>query len=251
MIQGLYSAASGLLGESNRLKALANNLDNLNTPGFRAQLLNLVADPTTPVDATASGPIGTMASAVAGTEYIDVTPGPIHQTSRRLDLAIVGPGFFTVKTTNGVAYTRQGDFVLDRRGRLSTLSGNLVLSATGQPIVLASDQVTVTRSGQVHQGGRVIAQLGIATFVRPQNLLMAGNGLLTATARAGTAQPFPTARVWQGYLESSNVSVSSSMADALEAFRAYQSDAQSVTAIGQALNLCVRDVGLGPGATPS
>jgi flagellar basal-body rod protein FlgF len=143
MIKGLYAAASAMLANLSRQGALAHNIANLDTPGFKQIMVSLEDFKETAVVSSAgsqAGPqwlhwIGNLGLGVEPTpEMTDYTAGAFKNTGEQLDLAIQGPGFFRVETPNGERFTRDGRFALDNEGQLVTVDGYRVLDSSGQPI---------------------------------------------------------------------------------------------------------------------
>src|SRR5260370_37859832 len=127
----LASAAAGMRAQTARLDAIAENLANAQTPGYRAQ--RSVAQAFGDQMRTA-----TLAPAVQG---------PIRHTGVDTDLALVGPGFFAVKGQDGVEYTRDGRMSLDADGFLCDVRGRRVLGSLGA--------VRLPKGALIHPDGRI------------------------------------------------------------------------------------------------
>jgi len=196
----LSIALSGLT--ASRLRALthANNLANLNTPGYKAQR----ADSATGArgDSVRISAIGRSQSA-----------GFLRPTGNPLDVAIDGPGFFQVQDAQGNRfYTRAGAFQLDADGNLVTPEGLMLVPPITVP---AGAQVSIAPDGTVSaQVGDAppepIGQIELATFNNPEGLALAENGLATATPASGPPILNPpgaggAGRLVSGHLEGSNV----------------------------------------------
>ena len=109
-----------------RQEVLANNLANVNTPGFRAET---VAFRVAPVNGEG---LQTRAFVAETTPGADFTPGVITSTGRTLDIAIQGQGFFAVQGADGrEGYTRNGGFTVNDQGQLVTHAGQAVLGDGG------------------------------------------------------------------------------------------------------------------------
>jgi flagellar basal-body rod protein FlgG len=246
MIRGLYSATAGMLTMLVRAQTIANNLANVNTPGFREDTLRLSAFPQQLVSRLFSGPrlIGTLGTGVLNEAAgIRLTQAGLRATDHPLDLAIQGPGFFSVQTAQGVRYTRDGSFRRDGANQLVTSQGDLVLSAAGTPITLPPGAVTVLPAGEILVDGQPVAQLGVVEFGAPQLLQKAANNLLEDAG--GQAQPAPAAGsvVQQGYLEGSNVDPARAMADLLATQRVYEASARMVQIQDEMVQRAVNEVG--------
>lgn len=144
MIRSLWSAASGMLAQQMNVDTIANNLANVNTPGFKKSrlefedLLYQVIRPPQQVGTgrdsrTAPGlDVGLGVRPVATLRQF--SPGNLQPTDNPNDFAIRGEGFFVVTDGTSKFYTRAGNFQLDGAGNLVTPEGYKLLSATGQPI---------------------------------------------------------------------------------------------------------------------
>jgi len=212
-VQPLYLLAAGGERALEELTVTANNIANVNTPGFKRILIEEMSQhvPQNKGDAynllifprfKATHPI--------------LSQGAIKKTGAPLDLAIKGRGFFAVKTPGGELYTRNGHFFIDSAGRLVDSKGNPVLDISGGEITLQEGaKVTITEDGVVYQDGVEVGILKIVDFnsVRP----------VGDSYYAGIGEPMPTdGAVLQGYLESSNVEPIKEMVNLIEAQRRFE-----------------------------
>src|SRR5579862_6897512 len=164
MIRALYTAASGMNAQQTNVDNIANNLANANTAGYktrRAQFQDLLyqnmVQPGSSAGQQSTTPTGLqlgLGTRAASNEII-FTQGNFTQTSNPLDLVIQGNGFFQVRTPSGdLAYTRAGQFQLNRDGSLVDANGNLLepqitLPQNAQAITIATDgTVSYTVPGQ-------------------------------------------------------------------------------------------------------
>src|SRR5215831_9122273 len=128
MDAGIFSAMSGSLAAQTRLDALANNIANASTAGFKAERVLQRAERAGDV---APPPNAVPTPVTRERVQTDFTQGPINQTGNPLDVALAGNGFFVVKTDHGERLTRSGDFTLDNGGYLVTGDGSRVQSTSG------------------------------------------------------------------------------------------------------------------------
>src|SRR5205807_7196124 len=154
MIRALYSAASGMTAQQLNVDNIANNLANANTAGYkmrRAQFQDLLYQSMIQPGASAGQQsvvptglqlgLGTRASS----NEIIFTQGNFSQTNNPLDVVIQGNGFFQVRKASGdLAYTRDGNFHMNRDGSLVDNIGNLLepqitLPQNAQTITIATD----------------------------------------------------------------------------------------------------------------
>src|SRR5665213_110958 len=173
MIRALYSAASGMNAQQLNVDNIANNLANANTAGYKARraqfqdlLYQNVVQPGAAASQSTTTPAGLqlgMGTRAASNEII-FTQGNFSETDNPLDLVIQGNGFFQVRQPNGeLAYSRDGEFQLDKNGSLVTSNGNLLqpqitIPQSAQSITIAGDgtvsylqpgQTAATTAGQI------------------------------------------------------------------------------------------------------
>jgi flagellar basal-body rod protein FlgF len=200
---GYYAACAGLQAQSKALELVANNLANVNTTGFRAQqglFRSLVADSL----AGSENPLNRAVNSFSllGDSRIDLSSGNLQRTGNTLDVAIEGPGFFTIQTRAGVLYTRNGNFQVSSSGKLTTAAGDPVFGQQG-PISIPSGTISISPDGTVSSDGAVVDKLRITEFPRTSSPTPVGS--LYYSVPANDAQPAASSYVRQGMLESSNV----------------------------------------------
>ena len=123
---------SGLNASSKNLDVIGHNIANANTTGFkssRAEFADLVAS-SMGAGGGANYGIGVEVAAVAQ----QFSQGNVTVTGNNLDVAINGNGFFKVQQADGsAAYTRAGNFKLDKTGDLVTNGGAQVMGFRVDP----------------------------------------------------------------------------------------------------------------------
>lgn len=217
MENSLYVGLSSQVVLQENMNIIANNVANLNTPGFRGQ--NMI------FQEFVEKPRGMREDVSLVNDYgqYQVTdPGPVKVTGNPLDVALVGPGFLGIVTPDGVQYTRAGNFAMTADGTLVNARGMPVAGAGGGPITIPPDakNVYIDNNGAVSTDAGQVGQLMVAEFANYQTLNPAGNGLYT------TDQPPvpPTGTtVIQGKLEGSNVQAVVEMTRMIDVLREYQS----------------------------
>jgi flagellar basal-body rod protein FlgF len=198
-----------------QLEVLAHNVANATASGFKAETLLLE-----PV-AVAAGRHQRLAFVQDVGMVRDLDPGPIIATGNPLDLAIEGPGYFSVETDQGVRYTRSGQFRLDDQGELSTANGATVLDDGGAALALPVDAgpITIAADGTVSSAAGIAGRIELVTFADEQRLSKVGDGLYRTDQ---TPQPASESRLVQGSLEGSNVQPIIEMTRMMATVRAYQ-----------------------------
>jgi flagellar basal-body rod protein FlgF len=208
-----------------RMEIAANNLANVSTNGFKADML--ITDDIAPQPAQSEEAPNDIRFVEDLAVARDMRAGPIAATGEPFDVAIDGEGFFTVLGPGGPLYTRNGAFRLSGEGALVTAAGLPVLDGGGAPIVFDArgERPLIGRDGAISVGGVEVGRIGVAAFERPGALMKVGDSLWDA---AGQPQGEFTGRVVQGALEGSNVSPVAELTRLIEIARAYESAARVV-----------------------
>jgi flagellar basal-body rod protein FlgF len=249
MIRGIYTATAGLATATLRLGAVSNNIANASTPGYRQDRLPDQVGRTIDLQRWAvdaqGRPVGNIVlGPQVGISQLDLTPGPLQETSNPLDLAVAGTGFFSIRATDGsTRYTRDGGFHADVDGSLRSRDGSSVLDSNNQPITLPyGAEISVASDGSLMANGATVAQLQLVDFPTGQTLSKVGGGMYTAPAGA-LGQPVAGSQIYQGYLEGSNVDLSESMVSTMNLVRAYESNQKMLQMQDETLKSTVNDVG--------
>jgi flagellar basal-body rod protein FlgF len=221
----IYTSMSGAKAAMQRQDALAGNLANVSTPGFRAELEAFRA---VPVEGSGAS---TRVFALETTTGYDASPGPVTETGRNLDVAVKGSSWLTVQALDGTeAYTRGGAFEVSNDGTLTTAAGLPVLGDGGPIQVPPNTAVSIGSDGTVSAksaDGRSNA-IGKLKLVTPESPLTRGDDGLFRAAD-GDLQADTTAQVVSGALEGSNVSAVSSMVAMISAARQFEAQMKLLT----------------------
>ncbi|MGI9457837.1 MAG: flagellar hook-basal body protein, partial [Aeoliella sp.] len=166
---GMYMSAEGALAQTQRLEVIANNLANVNTVGFKPDVTGFQARLAEAIQqGSATHGDRSNSDVGGGVSVIDVSTnysaGRLQETGNKLDMAIIGDGFFQVDDGNGEQLlTRAGNFSLDNQNRLVSTNGMPVLDASGGEITLAPDVPwDLSATGEIRQGGAKL-RLGLVT----------------------------------------------------------------------------------------
>ncbi len=233
MLQGFYTAASGMFMQQRSLNVIANNLANMQTPGFKTsrvisstfeqQFLNRFEK----YKATGIG-VGNPARIVDEVPDIFTFNG-VTETSRPFDMAITGYGFFNIQGEDGQTYlTRDGQFDLDDEGFL-VLRGRGRVLGTGGPLQLNTSSISVAANGQITNSltGAVLGQLAITVPADDAAIDQNANGLFTL-AGGGVGAPAQNPELVQGAYENSNVNMTDEMTAMMMAQRNFSSASQAL-----------------------
>jgi flagellar basal-body rod protein FlgG len=247
MLRALYTAASGMEAQQLNIDTIAHNLANINTSGFKlrkAQFQDLlyqnIRQAGASNTATTEIPVGLqvgLGTKPVATEII-FRQGDFANTNNPLDAVIQGQGFFQIRQSNGqIAYTRNGNFHMNRDGNLVTSDGDLLdpqitIPSDQTGITIGSDgTVTVMQAGQSQP--QQVGKIELATFQNPSGLQNLGNSLFMPTqasgeAVTGTPGENGVGTILQGYVEQSNVSVVEEMVNMIVSQRAYEANSKVI-----------------------
>jgi len=233
--RALLAAASGMAAQQQNLDTIADDLANADVAGFKGsmQIFGELAAPGSPGAGTVS----------LGTRVL-LAQGKLERAGGPCDLAIDGPGFFTVIDASGRrAYTRDGSFARAADGSLRNAANQRL---EGVRIPAGALSLRVLENGVVQaafaNGTRAAGRVRLAEFDAPDRLRNVGGALFEATPDSGPAREVvpggsdgPKLRF--GMLERSNVSIVEAMMRILTAQRAYEANAKGVQAADEMLRI--------------
>ena len=203
----IYIGMTGAKQAFEQQASIANNMANVSTPGFRAQINSYLAVPVV------GDALATRTMVTATTAGADLRSGPLMPTGRALDVAVRGDGWLTVKTPDGSeAFTRVGNLQVGADGQLQTMDARPLVGEAGPLVVPPGSSLTVTNEGVVSAlaaGDSAVggAEVGRLKLVNPaaSDLVRGEDGLFRLRPGAPAASADPTVRLRSGVLEGSNV----------------------------------------------
>ncbi len=216
----IYLSMSGAKTMMERQEVLANNLANVSTIGFRAQLH---AFRSVPVEGSGAS---TRVYSLETTPGYDAAAGPTIPTGRPLDVAMHGNAWLAVQASNGTeAYTRAGALTVNAEGTLMTHGGLPVLGEGGPLQVPPNAPVSIATDGTVtaNTGAEAPVVVGRLKLVTPEGQLIRGDDTLFRAPGGGELDADPEARLQSGALEGSNVSPVGAMVAMIGASRQFES----------------------------
>jgi flagellar basal-body rod protein FlgF len=246
LLRGIYTAASGMLAQALKTDVLANNLANVDTPGYRRETTIVEAFPTQLLmreEKRQYTPIGTLGTGVLAVGvHNSFLPGRIYTTGNPLDVALAGHGFFAIDTPGQRSYTRDGSFTINAGGWLVTQDGFRVLGENGPIYIGDAKEILIDSEGVVTVDGEVRDRLLIVEFLDRGGLVKQGGNRYTATPDAG--MPFRyRSTVIQGSLEMANVNTVREMVNLIEVQRAYESSQKVIQAFDETLGKLINVIG--------
>jgi flagellar basal-body rod protein FlgG len=246
----MWISKTGVQAQDAKLQAIANNLANANTVGFKRDRV-VFEDLFYSVEqqpGTQRADNNTLASGVqlgngtrlVGTQKVFST-GSLQTTSRELDVAINGNGFLQVRRPNGEsAYTRAGQLGVDPNGILTNAAGlplipQITVPANVTHIAIGENGVVSGTTDGSSAAPVQLGQLTLTSFINPTGLLALGENLFQETAASGApTEGIPgenqLGKLKQGALEGSNVQVVEEMVDMIAAQRTYEMNTKVLSA---------------------
>lgn len=217
MENSIYVGLSRQMVLKNNMDIIANNIANVNTPGFRGQNLmfkEYLSDPR--------GNEFPMSFVYDVGQYDATDAGPVQTTNNPLDVALNGPGFLGVIGPDGqVGYTRAGQFELSADGTLITAGGFPVASEGGSSIAIpaGSTSVSIDKKGVVSNQDGPVGKLMVVEFENLQRLNPQGNNIYKTDL---APQPAENTTVNSGQIEGSNVKPVIEMTRMIDTLRSFQ-----------------------------
>lgn len=217
----IYTTVSGAVAQEIRLSAIANNLANAQTPGYKS---------SKPIFEAVLG--STVSDAENAETYVNVSEGhtdfsgaPLIQSGGSLDVALEGEGFFVIDTPTGPMYTRNGQFTLDSEKRLVTISGHAVRGSGGAITIDPSEggEVVIENDGSVFVDGESVGKITVTDFQDTAFLKPTGKGYFVNSEPTNGEIEASNYSIKQGAFEASNVEVVKEMVDMIATVRAYES----------------------------
>lgn len=278
MLRGIYTSTCGMLIESMRQDITANNIANVDTPGFKADRIAIKSEPEWQIHRVDDRKferirlgidpmphIGDMATGAAIAERYTVhNQGQIVNTGNDLDVALDGEGFFMVNTEEGPRFTRAGNFRLSNDGRLVDGNGAELAAITpnvavnpethvimegGEPGITTTDvrmelgaTYRIGEDGQVFQGNDPLYRLVVVKFPNPELLVKTGDNYYTYGGPNIGNFAYET-RTIQGALEGSNVKAVDEMVRMITLLRSYEANQKIIQTHDEALGRAVNNLG--------
>jgi len=279
LIRGWYTGASGMRAQQWRLDAVANNLANVATDGYKKDVAAFKAFPELLIrrqdddgvyqhpfgSADAAPIVGKMGTGVELNElFTNFDQGALKETSSDFDIALDGKGFFSIATPWGERYTRNGSFQLGKEGILETKEGYPVLGENGYLRVKANNfqvdkdgrvwinaaidddpNVMVSKQSNTWEDTQMLDTLKIVEFDIDRYLEKQGSSLYKESDTSGPASVIGDGRrpkVFQGFIEASNVDPVTEMVNMIEVNRSYEANQKIIQVEEAALGVLINQV---------
>ncbi len=248
MLYGLYLSATGIITSSHKQDVVANNLANSESVGFKRDIASFKERLTEAQERGRPGLSNPMLEKLGGgilasPSLVDSRQGDLEPTGNALDVAIEGDGYFAVRNQGQSRLTRNGQFMVDNKGRmcLSNDDGQNVLDPKGKPIILAPGlPTTIAKDGTITQNGQPVGRIGLFDVADRAKLLKQGGTLLSHPDQ--TLVP-ASGNLRSEFVERANVDPATELADLMETQRNLEANANMIRYQDQTLGRLVNEVG--------
>ena len=227
----LENIKNTMLANLTKNEVVANNLANVQTNGYRKDTLFIEYMQN---ELTIKSSIST-----------DFSQGRLTDTHNPLDIALQGPGFFTIETQDEEYYTRDGHFAVGNSGELLTSSGDYIMGLSGR-IYLSTDgnkpaDISINQQGDIYLDKEYLDTLKIVDVANKEALKKIGAGYYSIDP-AGDITLVENANIIQGNLEESNVNPINEMIQLIDLQRQYESLHRTIRSIDTALGKAANDI---------
>ncbi|MCB0746240.1 MAG: flagellar hook basal-body protein [Ignavibacteriae bacterium] len=233
MIEGLQNAAKSMHDKIHNIQIVANNLANISTNGFKREI-----------------PFAEFMERLENegvTNITDFSEGEFVETDNPLDLAISGNAFFSINTERGTELTKNGQFIIDGEGFLTTKDGNKVLGEKGfinldDALVKSSNEISITDDGEIKSGKFTIDYLKIVKVEDPKKLERAENQTFFNEDQ-DYEKVFPgDFKIHQGFVEGSNTNPILEMQAMIQLQKDYEASQKMIASLDGMLSQ-TKDIG--------
>lgn len=235
MLDAITATQVAMLQDQLRLQSISQNVSNMQTPGYKRQLIE-----TRGFDEQFHAQMESVSQQMQfSTQNVQ---GTFVQSHRPNELALAGDGFFEVQTDEGMFYTRRGDFHVNEHGELATVTGALLLGNSGALHVEDND-FTIDSSGGVFVDHHKVDQVNIVQFDHPEQLNYLGQGLYESQEN-----PHPvdgSTHLLQGHLEQSNVKSIDEMMEMVKTSRHFEASQRIMRTADGLLSSAINQLGEG------
>ena len=235
MLDAITATQVAMLQDQLRLQSISQNVSNMQTPGYKRQLIESPG-----FDEQVQAQMGSVSQSMQlSTQNVQ---GTFVQSRLPNELALAGDGYFEVQTDDGVFYTRRGDFHVNEHGELATATGARLLGKGG--VLRVDDNAySIDASGGVLIDGHKVDQINVVQFSSTEALDYQGQGLYEsqeAPLSAGSAT-----HVLQGFLEQSNVKSIDEMMEMVKTARHFEASQRVMRTADGLLSTAINQLGEG------
>ena len=235
MLDAISATHVAMLQDQVRLQSISQNVSNMQTPGYKRQLIEAEG-----FDEQIMAQMTSVSQELQRSTQFQ--QGTFIQSKQPNELSLAGDGFFEVQTDEGVFYTRRGDFHVNEQGELTTATGARLLGKGGA-LRVEDNAYTIDSSGNISIDNHKVDQVNVVRFSHPEQLNYHGQGLYESLEA-----PIPTdgsTRVLQGFLEQSNVKSIDEMMEMVKTSRHFEASQRVMRTADNMLSTAINQLGEG------
>jgi flagellar basal-body rod protein FlgF len=238
MQSALYVGLSAQVALEKRLQTIANNVANVNTSGFRTDVVKF----ETVLSRAGATPV---AFSSPGNNIISREAGNVTETGNPLDVAVVGQGFVAFAGPNGTVYTRDGRLQIAPNGDLQTITGFPVVDSGGAQITVDPNggPLSIARNGAITQDGNEVGTLGLFNIPADANLDRYGNSGVVPDRPATAIVDYTRDGFRQSYVEGSGANPMLELTRLISAQRTFEGTNSLVEGTESSLQNAIRTLG--------
>ena len=231
---------SSQIAMEKRLDAVANNVANSRTTGFRADATRFETVLSRTTDKA-------VAYVSRGENHISRQSGPMIETGNLLDVAVQGDVWLALQGPGGIIHTRDGRMRMLPTGELQSVTGHPVLDVGGAPLTLNTKDgpPKIARDGMITQGEKQIGAIGLFAIPDGAKLTRTGNSSIILDREAVPVIEFTNAGVVQGFVEQSNVNAVMELSRLIEVTRAFESLNSMIEQLEKTSSDAIKGLGTG------
>lgn len=235
MLDAISATQVAMLEDQLRLQSISQNVSNMQTPGYKRQLIESLS-----FDEQFQVQMATVSQQIKlSTQNVQ---GAFVQSQHPNEMALAGDGYFEVQTDKGVFYTRRGDFHVNEQGELTTATGARVMGKGGS-LRVDDNAFTIDSNGWIFVDNHKIDQINIVQFAHPEQLRYQGQGLFASEEMPAPANS--ATHVLQGHLEQSNVKSIDEMMEMVKTSRHFEAAQRVMRTADGLLSTAINQLGEG------
>jgi flagellar basal-body rod protein FlgG len=243
MIQGVYQSAAAADALQTWNDVIARNLAGATMPGFKKGDISFEGVAAGMFAAGSSDEQAMISPQPLG--VVDFSAGSMQRTNDPTEFAISGNGFFQLQGPNGQSvYTRDGQFRVSPEGQLISKQGFPVQGESGSiQLLIDGGPISVDPDGRVMQGDQEVGVLSVYEFNNPAALQRGPGGFMVNPDQPQAPVVSETSRVYQGFIEMSNVSSILQMVNMIEASNALQANQKVIQSFDGLSEQAIKSLG--------
>jgi flagellar basal-body rod protein FlgF len=237
MSGGLLEIGEVVLANSQqRLETVSRNVANVSTAGFKRQVS---------FGSVLSGELPVTQTAPIEPTFTDFSQSALRATGLPFDLALTGPGFFRMRSEDGVFfYSRNGQLDRGADGLLRNAQGLILQAAGGGDVIIADPGAEILGDGVVLEHGLPVARVGVFAPIDPSEMTAIGG---VAYSAAGEMSEVTAPAIKQGMIETANVEMATEMVTMMEALRSAEIGSRIVQTYDTLINSTISTFGRSSG----